>query len=471
MSNQSPREKLRRISSYRSLVNMTKNLNRSPFPQVGRILSFALDCFGITRAEAGLSSKQGQRLATGKEMKPETFEKISRKVLYAIYKHLSGLDNSSIQQVFDEWKAKGGIDQYLPASANGVVLLNRDQFLRDSLELCIRVNHLNQLCPTIKPSKASLGVWIEHVLWPYITSTYVDYVLADNNPDEGMPGGDIWILPSEDYNESDPHKPVWTWPTQKVLTWWEDLLGEELRDLRHQLGGAARGDSPRRCIDRWMSGGNIDSQTIERWTNQEWKYKGAFIDNPNLPLATRWNECKEFLILKGYCSHPEELGEQIPGIRGITFETILGWERPISEGKPVEQIINQVSRRWQPPTNKTLRARLLIARAANRAWEESLRYLGPVKTRMMKASFAMLYNRYMDISLSTERGDMNGKFERYQEIEDANPTPFMITAGAMLCRECESMLPLAVMKLAEEAESIDDESMTRAFRNNFPGKS
>lgn len=443
----------------------------TPFPQVGRILNFALDCFGLTRAEVGLTAKQGQRLASGKDMKPETVEKIARKVLHAIYTHLSGQEDGSIDDVFEEWKSKGGIDQYLPSPGGDLVYLNRDQFLRDTLELCIRVNHLNQLCQNIEPCKASLSTWIQHVLWPYIASTYVDYVLAENNPDEGMPGGDIWILPSENYAESDPDQPVWTWPTQKVLLWWQDLLGVDLRDLREQLGGAAQGDTPRRCIDRWMSGGNIDSQAIERWTRQVWNYKGTFCDDTELPLAIRWDECRAFLEKKGFVSRPEELSEEIPGIGGIEFETILRWEQPVSEGKPVERIIDQVARRWQKPTNQTLRSRLLIARAANSAWEESLRYFGPFTTRSIRGSFAWLYNRYMDVCLQGGRGDMEAKVARHMELEDTQPSQYTVTAGAMLSRECEAMLPLAVKQLVETAKKTDEDAMNQLFRNNFPGKS
>lgn len=425
----------------------------------------------MTRAEAGLTAKQGQRLASGKDMKPETIEKIAKKVLYALYTHITGQDNSSIDQVFKEWESKGGIDQYLPSPDGRAVYLNRDQILRDSLELCIRQNHLNLLCTGIVASKASLRIWIEHILWPYFTSTYVDYVLAENNPDEGMPGGDIWILPTEDYNESDPDLPVWTWPTQKVLNWWQDLLGDELQNLRDKLGGAARGDTPRRCIDRWMSGGNIDYQTIERWTNQDWEYKGAFIDDPSLPLSIRWSECCCFLKSKGYATRPDELGEQIPGINGIAFESFFKWEQPVKDGQPVERIINQVARRWKEPTNQILRSRLLIARAANRAWKESLKYFGPFTTRAIRGCFSWHYNRYMDVCLSTGRNNMEAKFKRHIELEKKQPSPNGITAGAMLSRECEALLPNEIRKLVQIAENSDEEAFIELSRKHFPGKS
>lgn len=450
---------------------MTATHNSSAFPLVGSILNFAMKCFSLTRAEAGLTPKQVQRLATGKEMKPETMEKIARKVLYALYTHVTGKDDSSIDQVFGEWTSRGGIDQYLPSPSANVVYLNRDQVLRDSLELCIRQNHLIQLCQSIVPSKAALGIWIEHVLWPYITSTYVDYVLAENNPDEGMPGGDIWVLPSENYDDSDPDEPVWIWPTQKVLSWWQDLLGDDLKNLRDKLGGAARGDTPRRCIDRWMSGGNIDFQTIERWSHQKWDYKGAFTDDPNLPLSNRWNKCRRFLESKGYASRPDQLGEQIPGISGIVFDTFFQCEQPDIDGHLIERIINQVARRWKTPTNETLRARLLIARAANWAWKESLESFGPFKTRSIRGSFAWLYNRYLDVCTSTRREDMNGKLQRHMELEKIQPSPYAITAGAMLNRECEALLPSELKILVSIAENIDDEALCREMRNHFPGKS
>lgn len=219
-----------------------------------------------------------------------------------------------------------------------------------------------------------------------------------------------------------------------------------------------------------MSGGNIDSQTIERWTKQSWRYKGVFKDDINLPLAIRWEECRKFLKNKGYSSRPEALGEQIPGIRGVEFKTILQWELANSKVDEITRIIGQVARRWQTPTNQALRARLLIARAANRAWEQSLRYFGPFTTRSIRGSFAWLYNRYMDVCLSTERDDMDGKMDRHMELEDVRPSPYKITAGAMLSRECEALLPIVIYKLVQIAEEQDEENFNHQVRKLFPGK-
>lgn len=450
---------------------MSKADQKTPFPSIGRILDFVRDCFSLTRAEAGLTQKQAQRLASGVGMSHEKIEESARVLLNAIYKHVNACDDSNVESVFETWESQGGLDQYFPESEDGRVCIRQNQFLQDSLEFFWRHNDLQQFCSSIEPSKASLRVWIEHVLWPYLTSTYVDYVLTDNNPDEGMPGGDIWILPSENFEKSDPFEPIWTWPTQKVLNWWEDLLGENLINFAEQLCGAATGDTPRRSIERWTrKGSNIDFQTIERWTNQKWNYKGAFTDDTSLPLSIRWAECLEFLKKKGYASKPSSLGEQIPGVRGIRFDTFFQWANPVRDGKPVERIIDQVARRWKAPPNSTLRARLLIARAANRAWKKSLDHFGPITTRAIRGSFSYLYNRYFEISYSVGRGNIDVAFDRHMELEHNNPSPFRISAGAMLSQGCMEHLPSEITKLVEIVENIDEEAMEREFLKHFPGK-
>lgn len=121
-----------------------------------------MNCFDLSRDEAGVSMKQAQRLATGEGIKHEKLEEIARKVLNSLYLHVAQDKGSNVGDVFSQWRAKGGIEQFLPTGRRGKIILNRDQFLRDGLELFIRMNDLNVIFPKMDKSKASLMAWLIH---------------------------------------------------------------------------------------------------------------------------------------------------------------------------------------------------------------------------------------------------------------------------------------------------------------------
>ena len=249
---------------------MTHTDNIALLPKVGEVLKFAMDCFNLNRSEAGLNYKQVQRLASGKDIKPETYRAVATQLLNSLYSHVSSGDESSADEIISEWQNRGGIDQNMPLSANGFRILNQDQFLRDSLEFFYRMNDLNIHLSDVKRSRVALYVWLIHFVFPYLSSTYVDYVLAENNPDAGMPGGDLWILPSKKEVECEVTKSEWIWPTQKVLLWWEDLLGSPLVSMWDKLAGAASYDTALREVNHWKNGRTFDASVVERWATQSW---------------------------------------------------------------------------------------------------------------------------------------------------------------------------------------------------------
>ena len=407
-----------------------KSIPNPPIPELGALLKFLLDCFDVRRDGSPLTHKQVQRLAAGKSQSDETVEKVCRNVIDAINRSLRGEDVIApvTARTLEEWQKAPHKMAGLELDADKTCVLRSDQLVTDLIEFCWRHQYLlTQLKDDAKHDTA-LQYWLSGFVIPYATSTLVDYYYTENNPESGMPGGRLWYLPEIVAPVAPSNSVRIRMPSEQVLLWWEDLLGRPLEELGKSLcGSASDPENARRQIAAWKRQAvPPDSETIRRWSKQEWDYSGAFQDEPHLPIEERWKRCRSFLERKGmtaasnwidgtasspfepvqalakvYCG--ERLEQEIRPFREIPFKCFFESADPVSEQLPVEELLRRVATRWRSPTRVELNSRLMIGRAMNVAWDSLAKTLGIENLLRLVRWAGCSYNHFMMLSAKSDR--------------------------------------------------------------------
>jgi hypothetical protein len=437
-------------------------------PQLGEILNYLLEVFDIPRDEDPLTYKQVQRLAKGKGLAEEKAGKVANAVLDAICMKIdleqspAGVTAAMLKDMID----RPAIYQGLPVNDQDKACIDKSVLLRDLIEFCKRhqVHVLPGLRDSLQGEKALL-FWLSQFVVPYVCSTLVDYCFTANNPDAGMPGGRLWLVPSIEKTD-DPEKPFrLVMPSQHVLLWWEDLLGTSLENLGVELCGPGMDAENRsRVIGHWKSGARPPSfATVSNWSARPWKYLGAFQDDESLPLPERWRRCRDFLIGKGMNresawvdgamqspSRPEQglakryrgerLEEEIPPFIETPFRRFFESSDPVAEGLPVEALIERVACRWRVPTARQLHVRLLLGRAMTKAWKSGEKSLGVSNTMQLCRWATCAYNHYMALCIESETLSTEASMAIHERIADPADPGFHPLA-AMLDERYWSSLP------------------------------
>jgi hypothetical protein len=401
-----------------------------PIPELGQILKFLMDCFDIRRDGNPLTHKQVQRLAKGKGQSRETIEQVARSIVDTIYEELSAGKTTAgrTAELMAEWARRPHMAPFLAVNDKGTVVLPPDQILKDLIEFCWRHQELLTQLPDCKGTNAAIQFWLSGFVIPYVVSTVVDYYFTGNNPDSGMPGGRIWYLPMIYGEQKIADAPCFLMPSQQVLLWWEDLLGRDLESFAKNLcGPTSDPESARRQIGAWKKEAlPPDSETIRRWTKQEWDYQGVFHDDPTRPLKERWNKCRDFLEAKGMnrdsdwikgaedslfepervlatTFRGERLEQEICPFKDYPFKRFFESSDPEAENLPVEKLIERVAERWRTPTRIELHSRLMLGRAMNLAWNACAKKLGIENTLNLIRWASCAYNHYMTLCSRSER--------------------------------------------------------------------
>ena len=389
----------------------------SGIPSTGKVLDFIVDCLGVPKANELFHTKELQRLSKG-GLSHEKYWAVAHKVICGIVasfndwnaarqmvdraisqRHNAPIKNVSKRLFKDTWVF---VPDLMPPSdavrwkvnAAGEVENLPERLVLDWVEFLERNEFLFQRIASQPQSPEQFFYWISLFVIPFLAYNLIEYLEVHAAFESGMPAGSFWYLPEVENGKDGKSYTVSEWPINKVLAWWEDLLGEKFYSNPGLLfPKGCEGDDIKRQVYRWRYEKEPPKQdAILRWCRQNWngKYKGTFKNDPSLPLQEQWQLCRAFLVNKGLhhstTNWVEELPEQIRAsfkannYRGEPLELqILRFEDfsfadffdspdPIAEGLPVTELIARVAVRYAKPTNQQLKARLLMAAAFQRAF-------------------------------------------------------------------------------------------------------
>ena len=393
-------------------------LPESGLPSMGEVLGFCVDCLGVPKEHESYTHKELQRLRRG-GLSPDKYWKIAHRLIVAILEAYLGapMAEQTVTKLFlqklmsprkRDWvQAAGGL--WVPihslepspdalhwkVNEAGQIENQAERLVLDWMELLERNEFLRHRTAGTKRSAALVERWASVFVLPFVACNLIEYLAADSSIESGMPGGSFWYLPEVEGNEDGRGCRVTKWPVNKVLAWWEDLLGTEFYANPKWLCPKEDPDSDdaRRKVHYWrFEKRPPEPETIMGWCKQDWggRYKGTFVDNETMPLHERWNRCRAFLARKGLDrtttswveAMPEEqrtafkqakyrgeaLELQILRFRECAFADFFRTKDPIAQGLPVAELISRVAVRFAQPTNEQVRGRLMMAAALQRAF-------------------------------------------------------------------------------------------------------
>jgi hypothetical protein len=226
----------------------------------------------------------------------------------------------------------------------------------------------------------TFGADERQVLWELLSHFYVPglarrvgfWSLAQVM-DKGMPGGRFWYLPEPCEVEGTPSLYL---PVAQVVDWLLDLLGLPLEEFAGQRSQATDvdHDSLKRSLYNWRNATPIRPDTIDNYfaDGKELEFKGTFVPNRSKTPAQQFAEALAFVKRKELTA--EKLRLEIPITQPGCLEAIL-------DGKVDEEVqaefVRCLAERYAAPTLRTIRQRLLLARAVQDGYIRLLKTLCP----------------------------------------------------------------------------------------------
>lgn len=256
----------------------------------------------------------------------------------------------------------------------------------------------------------TFGADQRQVLWELLSHFYVSglarrvgfWSLAQVM-DKGMPGGRFWYLPEP--READGKSSLYL-PVAQVVDWLLDLLGlplEEFAEQRSQGSGVDH-DSLKRSLYNWRNATPIRPDTIDKYfaDGTELEFKGAFSPNRSTPPAQQFTDALAFVEWKEL--NAEKLRLEIPITQPGCLEAIL--EGQVNEDVQAE-FVRCLADRYAAPSLRTIRQRLLLARAVQDGYIRLLKTLcpgvdrqcaDPQKNKLLQlfAIYKLVYNLTVD---------------------------------------------------------------------------
>lgn len=256
----------------------------------------------------------------------------------------------------------------------------------------------------------TFGADQRQVLWELLSHVYVPglarrvgfWSLAQVM-DKGMPGGSFWYLPEprEVKGEASLYLPV-----AQVVDWLLDLLGLPLEEFAGQCSQASGvdHDSLKRSLYNWRNSTPIRPDTIDKYfvDGTELEFKGAFLLNRSNPPAQQFADALAFVERKKLTA--EKLRLEIPITQPGCLEAIL--DSQVDEEVQAE-FVRCLAERYAAPTLRTIRQRLLLARAVQDGYIRLLKTLcsgvdrqcaDPQKKKLLQlfAIYKLVYNLTVD---------------------------------------------------------------------------
>ncbi len=184
-----------------------------------------------------------------------------------------------------------------------------------------------------------------------------------------MPTGQFWFLPTIDLETGRLELPL-----SKVVGWLIDLYGRPLHELTRQLGGdkdfkSGKQESLLRNLYNWSRGKLPRAASIgdmfpdEDAAAEENAFRGAFTSGSSDPVDRVFNAAVEFAQLKA--ATPQALAQQIAFPNVERLSAVLSGDGMADEN---ERFVQALRIRYAAPSPRTIRQRLLLARAVQSAY-------------------------------------------------------------------------------------------------------
>jgi hypothetical protein len=283
-----------------------------------------------------------------------------------------------------------------------------------------------------------LGTWTyeadeRQVVWHMLGHNYIPgiaRIAANWNLPEtiskDMPAGRFWYLP--DVVEKDGKRHL-NMPVSQIVDWLLDLLEMPMEHFAAERGDSVQDDllfEMIRSLYKWKDGTLPDLSTLDRYFPDTMKidYRGVFRVDVTQPLAARFKEALEFIKHKGLTATTLHMEISINALERI--ENILDGNADEDEQ---ENFIDLLARRYAPPTPKTIRQRLLIARMVQNGYTRLRKKLfpdvandcsDPAENKLLQLFelYKVVYN--LTVQAFSERGDL-GEAAENQWFEEQLP--------------------------------------------------
>lgn len=232
---------------------------------------------------------------------------------------------------------------------------------------------------TLEVKTWTLGAEPRQVLWDLLACVYIPglarraafwHLAAPGDPD--MPGGDFWYLPQVDPTGEVPRLRM---PLSAVLDWLEDLLGQPVhKSARSWPDPTIDTESVKRSLTNWRAGDVPRRENIERYFAEgtSFEFRGCLNIREDASPDHALEEVRSFVDRKGLTADAIRL--QIPMSAPGRIESVLGGRGTSDE---VARFLALINARYGQPSLRTIRRRLLTARATQHAYVKLHQLLCP----------------------------------------------------------------------------------------------
>jgi len=180
--------------------------------------------------------------------------------------------------------------------------------------------------------------------------------------DKGMPGGRFWYLPEACGDEL-------KLPFTQVCEWLEDLLGDQLMAMAPQLAGSLDQASVSRTLYNWGKNKSVtpSRSTIESYFSDESQlnFTGTLSLGHDLDLETKFEAVKAFVGEKGLTA--ESLLQEVTDHEVV--ECALSCASDAVHETVKARFVELITERYAKPSMKTIRQRLVVAKAAQAGYK------------------------------------------------------------------------------------------------------
>ena len=207
---------------------------------------------------------------------------------------------------------------------------------------------------------------------------HIAWWTIDGRMDRNMSGGRFWYLPEPRGHGGETSLYL---PVAQVVDWLLDLLGIPLEKFADQRSEVTDGghDGLRRTLYGWRRDKTPNLSTLEKYFSDKTKleFKGAFSTSEQATLGAKFAAAKAFISRKQLTA--ELLRNEIPMTAPGRLEAVLEGQAGAEEQ---EYFVALLAERYAPPSPRTIRQYLRIARAAQDGYVRLLNILCPGVDRL-----------------------------------------------------------------------------------------
>lgn len=223
---------------------------------------------------------------------------------------------------------------------------------------------------TLEIKTWAFGVELRQVLWHLVACVYapglarnVAFWQLATAMDQGMPGGEFWYLPQVVEGGSARHLRM---PIAAVLDWLEELLGQPVHKATEAWpADGVDVESVKRTLAKWRDGDVPRRDNIERYFAEgtRFEFRCCLAIDDNATADEKLKVAKAFIRSKGLSA--DALRRQIPMPEPGRIEAVLSG---VGSPEDAGYFLDLLKARYAQPTLRTIRRRLLLARAVQHGY-------------------------------------------------------------------------------------------------------